>query len=78
VTIKATTKTALYRNNEELRAGVVMYQPGGACFHEETVIQPGNWFPCPIVNCGTLLVSSGTYRTTFTEGSWLQSTRRYS
>jgi hypothetical protein len=47
VTIKATTKLALYQNNEELRAGVVLYRAGETCFHEDTAIQANNWFPVP-------------------------------
>jgi len=44
VTIKATTQIDLYLNNEDAKAGVVLYRAGETCFQEDTAVQPDNWF----------------------------------
>lgn len=48
ICLKATSKTAIYRNNPDKMAGCVYLKAAEvAFFREDTVIQPDNQFPVP-------------------------------
>ena len=48
VCIKATSKTAIFRNNPSMRKGCVWYSAGQVpCFPLDTVIEPDNQFAIP-------------------------------
>jgi hypothetical protein len=58
--IKATSKTAIYKNNPDKLKGCIHYAAGSLeCFSLDTVVQPDNQFP----------ISDGDLRRAFMEGT---------